>query len=290
MGQRHDTITFLSDLGTTDEMVGVVKSVIRDMAPHATVIDLTHDIEPFDVRAGSLALARAVPYVAAGIVLAVVDPGAGTDRRAVAIEVAGGNGVLVGPDNGLLAAAVALAGGAQRCVVLDDEGHHLESPGATFAARDVFAPVVAALCNGVDLAELGTAIDPALLLPGLVPLPREENGMLHAEITWVDRFGNCQLNVGPDEVSAWGDRVRVSMGDVVRSLPIVRSFDDIGAGGAGLVIDANGMLAIALARSSAAFELQIGVGTAVVLGPSDGDDAGATDAITTSVHIRPSTS
>ena len=111
---RFDTVSFLTDYGTTDEFVGVVKSVIRDIAGHVTVVDLTHDIAPFDVRAGSLALARCIGYVPSGVVLAVVDPGVGTDRRAVAVEVADGAGVLIGPDNGLLAPAVAMAGGAER--------------------------------------------------------------------------------------------------------------------------------------------------------------------------------
>lgn len=281
MAPRYDSISFLSDYGTADEFVGVVKAVLRDMAPHATVVDLTHDIAPFDVRAGSLALARCIPYVPAGVVMAVVDPGVGTDRRAVAIEVAGGNGVLIGPDNGLLAPAVALAGGAERCVVLDDESHHLEAPGATFAGRDVFAPIAALLCNGVDLADLGTPIDPALLLPGIVPLPREEGGSLHGEITWVDRYGNCQLNISPDEVAVWGDRLRVSWGETVRSMPIVSAFGEIGAGGPGLVVDGNGMLSIALDRASAAGELGLGVGDGIVVGPGD-DPAG----VTTPVQIR----
>src|SRR5262245_28105270 len=98
MGRRYDTISFLTDYGTVDEFVGVVKAVIRDIAPHVMVIDLTHEIEPFDIRAGSLTLARTISYVPAGVVLAVVDPGVGTDRRCVAIEVADGDGVLVGPD------------------------------------------------------------------------------------------------------------------------------------------------------------------------------------------------
>src|SRR5690349_7538849 len=98
---RYDTVSFLSDYGLADEFVGVVKAVVRDLAPHATVIDLTHGVPAHDVRAGSLALARCIQYVPSGVVLAVVDPGVGTGRRAVAVEVAGGEGVLVGPDNGL---------------------------------------------------------------------------------------------------------------------------------------------------------------------------------------------
>src|SRR5262245_33691631 len=125
MARRYDTISFLTDYGIVDEFVGVVKAVIRDIAPHVSVIDLTHGIAPFDVRGGSLTLARTISYVPTGVVLAVVDPAVGTDRRAVAIEVADGGGVLFGPDNGLLAPAVAMAGGAGRAVNLTNTDFHL---------------------------------------------------------------------------------------------------------------------------------------------------------------------
>lgn len=297
MTNKYSSISFLSDYGTRDEFVGVVKSVIYEIAPHCRVIDLTHEIEPFDVRAGSLSLARAVSYVASGVVLAVVDPGVGSPRRAVAVEVADGKGVFVGPDNGLLAMAIALAGGAGRAVCLTNTDYHLDAPGETFAGRDIFGPVAAHLCNGVDLSELGEMIDPALLLPGVVPLPREEKGALHGEVTWVDRFGNCQLNVGPDEVADFGDVVRVEIGSlmsgasatrepVVRALKIVRSYDQIGSG-IGLVIDSYGMLSLCVDRGSAATELRIGQGDLVVLSRSS-DSAGQTNiSITTAVKISP---
>src|SRR4051795_1537250 len=149
MGRRYDTVSFLTDWGSTDEFVGVVKAVLRDLAPHVAVIDLSHQIRPFDVRAGSLALARSISYLPTGVVLAIVDPGVGTARRAVAIEVAGGEGVFVGPDNGLLASAVAMTGGAQRAVVPTRPESPLPAPGPTFAGRDVFGPVAAHLANGV---------------------------------------------------------------------------------------------------------------------------------------------
>ena len=145
MGRRYDTVSFLSDYGTSDEFVGVVHSVIRSIAPDVRVIDLTHDIAPYDVRAGALALARSVPYLAPGVVVGVVDPAVGTSRRPIAVEVGDGDSVLVGPDNGLLAPAVAMCGGATRAVELNDAQWHLPSPGATFAGRDVFAPVAAAV-------------------------------------------------------------------------------------------------------------------------------------------------
>ena len=291
MGRRYDTISFLTDYGTVDEFVGVVKSVIREIAPHATVIDLTHEVPPFDIRAGSLTLARTVAYLASGVVLAVVDPGVGTDRRCVAIEVADGEGVMVGPDNGLLAPAVAMAGGAGRAVVLSNTEYHLEAPGATFAGRDILAPVAAHLCNGVDLYELGDPIDADLLLPGVVPLPREEGGAIVGEVLWVAHFGNCQLNVGPDEVAHFGDVVKITVGELTgtpntRVAKRADTFFDLGAGALGLVLDSYGMLALCLDRRSAAQELCIGPSDQVVLEPVSDDGGSAGGAVSVPVNLR----
>lgn len=273
--RRFDTVSFLSDYGTADEFAGVVKAVIRDLAPHVGVLDLTHEIPPFDVRAGALALARCVGYLPSGVVLAVVDPGVATDRRAVAIEVADGAGVIIGPDNGLLAPAVAMAGGAQRAVELTNPEYQLDAAGATFAGRDVFAPAAAHVCNGVDLAELGPEIDPAVLLPGTVPLPREEDDTLVAEVLWVDRYGNCQLNVGPDDLpDDWGDELQLRFGSpagqpTIRRATRATSFAELRAGSVGLVLDSYGMLAVCLDQRSAADELGLGAGDPVAIGVLD---------------------
>lgn len=286
MTHRFDTVTFLSDFGTSDEFVGVVKSVIADIAPHVRVIDLVHEIAPFDVRAGSLALARCISYVPQGVVLAIVDPGVGSTRRGVAISVAGGTGVFVGPDNGLLPAAIALTGGAQEAVVLSNTDYQLAAPGGTFAGRDIFAPAAAHLCNGVPLSELGEVIDPDLLLPGIVPVPRQEDGGLQGEVTWVDRFGNCQLNISIDDIAGWNEQIRVVITNqatserVVRSLRVASNYAQI-AGGLGLVVDSYGMLAISVDRGSAAVELQLGASDLVALSP----DSPTTQAITTNVQI-----
>ena len=185
--------------------------------------------------------------------MAVVDPGVATNRRAVAIEVAGGSGVVVGPDNGLLAPAVAMAGGAERAVELTNPEYQLPTPGATFAGRDVFAPAAAHICNGVELTELGPEVDTMSLLPATVPLPREDGEALVAEVLWVDRFGNCQLNVGPDDLpAAWTGDVQLRIGSptdptggAVRRAVRVESFAALGPGQAGpgarLVRDAGGL-------------------------------------------------
>ena len=272
MGLRYDTVSFLSDYGLEDEFVGVVRSVVLGHAPGVEVVDITHGIPPHDVRAGSLALARSAPYLCPGVVLAVVDPGVGGERRAVAVEVGGGQSVLVGPDNGLLAPAVAMVGGADRAVSLTDAELHLDSPGTTFDGRDVFAPVAAHLCNGVDLADLGEALDPGLLVPGVVPVSARESDGLHAEVLWVDRFGNVQLNVDPADLPA--DRVQVRIGDRVRSAELVTAFDEVPSGGLGLLVDSAGLVALVVARSSAAAELGIAGGDAVVLADLDGTESG----------------
>ncbi len=285
MAGRFHTISFLSDLGVDDEHVGVVHAVVRDLAAHVTVVDLTHLVPAYDVRAGSLALARAIGYVPSGVVLASVDASA-TDRPMVAIEVAGGEGVLVGPDNGLLAPAVAMAGGAERAVLLTSVEYQLQSPGATSPTRDLLAPAAAHLCNGVDLAELGDIVDANVLLPGVVPLPREaEGGGVQAEVLWVDRFGNCQLNIGPDDIEPWGTnlgaRVQLTVRDTVRTAERTTRAALLGPGSFGLVLDAHGMMSLVLDRRSAAEELDVVAADLVTLTPLEGVG------VTSPVTLRP---
>lgn len=286
MAPRFDTVSFLSDYGTTDEFVGVVKSVIRSIEPRVTIVDITHDIQPYDIKAGSLTLARSVQYLCPGVVLAVVDPGVGTDRRAIAIEVGGGQSYLVGPDNGLLASAVGMVGGATDAVELTNPEYRLVSPGPTFDGRDIFGPAAAHLCAGVPLDALGPRVDPADLVPGLVPLPRDEDGAIVGEVLWVDRYGNCQLNIDPEQIASWGERVQlrwtrppagaaVGAGQTegTRTARRVRAFDELGSGQPGLVVDSYGLLAVAMSRASAADALQIAAGDELALVPL-GDEGG----------------
>jgi S-adenosyl-L-methionine hydrolase (adenosine-forming) len=278
-------ISLLTDYGLNDEFVGVVKSVISDIAPSARVIDLTHGVKPFDVRGGSLALARAIQYVPDGVIVAIVDPSVGSARRAIAVEVAQGRGVFLGPDNGLLGPAVALAGGAERSFELTNTELHLHSHGTTFAGRDVFAPVAAFLANGGALEDVGREIDVASLMPGLVPIPTQENHPthgegLHCEVAWVDVFGNCQLNVGPEDVAPFGDVLRLVIGEDVRSARVVTHFAQIDGGAIGAVVDSYGMIALAVDRGSAAEALRLQEGDEVLV------FQGQSDISTSSVTLR----
>jgi S-adenosylmethionine hydrolase len=164
---------------------------------------------------------------------------------------------------------------------LTNDEYHLLSHGVTFAGRDIFAPVAAHLCNGVDLAEFGPLIDADELLPGMVPLPRQEADGLVGEVLWVDHFGNCQLNVGPDEIAEWGQQVMVTFGESQRVATRKTTFADIATGAVGLVVDSCGMLALVLDQRSAASDLGIGAGDQITLAPlTDGAPAGATSAVT----------
>jgi S-adenosyl-L-methionine hydrolase (adenosine-forming) len=287
MTVRYDTISFLSDYGHDDEFVGVVKSVIRSIAPDVAVVDITHQVPPYDVRAGSLTLARSAQYLCPGVVVAVVDPGVGGERRAIAVEVGDGMSVLIGPDNGLLAPVVGLVGGATRAVELTNDDYHLAAPGPTFAGRDVFAPAAAHLCQGVDLLELGTAIDPAGLLPGVMPVSHvDDDGALAAEVLWVDRYGNAQLNVDPADVEPFGPRLRLRYADGSRTARRAPTYHDVGPGEVGLVVDSYGLLSVVVDRRSAAAELGLAAGASVHLEAfDDAQEGGSPPGVTTPVAI-----
>jgi S-adenosylmethionine hydrolase len=266
-------IAFASDFGLTDEFVGVCKSVMLGLAPDVRILDVGHDIPAHDVRAGALLLVRAVHYLPDDcVVVAVVDPGVGTGRRMVGVEVTGG--ALLGPDNGLLAPAVAMAGGARSVISLDNPEYQLPAPGPTFAGRDVLAPAAGHLASGVPLAALGSPVDPATLVPGLVSLPEvRDDGSIAGEVWWVDRFGNCQLNIDPSELGTTagrvgeGSRVEVHAGGEIRTARWVHTYADAKPSELVLLVDSYGLLSLALDRESAAAALGLRAGSSVTLVP-----------------------
>lgn len=268
-------IAFASDYGLDDEFVGVCKAVMLGIAPGTPILDVGHGIPAHDVRAGSLLLVRAIQYLPEDCVLvAVVDPGVGTDRRLVAVEVAGG--VLLGPDNGLLAPAVAIVGGPVRVVSLENPEYRLAAPGPTFAGRDVLAPAAAHLVAGIPLGDLGPEIDPAGLVPGVVSLPDDDGtGAIAAEVWWVDRFGNCQLNVDPDALLAAGTRpggrLELRLADGVRSARWVHTYADAKPSELVVLVDSYGLLSLAFDRESAAAALGLRAGSPVTVVPEGAD-------------------
>lgn len=272
-------VFFLSDYGLVDEFAGVVHAVLQRGAPGVPVVDLTHQVPSFDVAAAARLLERAAPHLGPGVVLAVVDPGVGSKRRGVAIEVGTDVGPrwMVGPDNGLLLPAVDVLGGPRRALALAGT--------STFDGRDVFAPAAAHLVGGGAPEDLGSPI----AVDGLVALPVDPavsvaGGVLTTSVTWVDGYGNVQLAgdgsawaplgvapgmtvlVDPDPVPTDGNGGQDSIGPAerpARARP-VPSFSSLGPGELGLLVDANGRHALVLDRASAASALGIaGPGTVV---------------------------
>jgi S-adenosyl-L-methionine hydrolase (adenosine-forming) len=262
-------ITFLSDYGRDDDFVGVCHGVIARIAPEARVIDITHGIERHDVRSGALVLRRGLPYFPAGVHLAVVDPEVGGARRAVAVRTAEEDRILVGPDNGLLAPAVARFGGAVEVVDIARSPHRLEPTSATFHGRDLFAPVTAHLAGGGPLAEAGEPIDAGQLTPLHMPAAqRDENGGFVAHALAFDHFGNVMLDVEHDALPGSGLELghRVSVNDELAHY--VTTFTDVPPGELLLYEDAYRSLALAVNRGSAALHLGLDLDAEVRIRPA----------------------
>ena len=255
-------VSFLSDFGHHDEFVGVVHGVIARIAPEVRVIDVGHDFPAGDVRAGALALLRAVQYLPPGVALAVVDPGVGTERRAIAARTDWG--FFVGPDNGLLAPAVAMVGGADLIVSLEDPRFRLPAEGATFHGRDVFAPAAAVLASGeAAITDLGPELDPTSVTPLLLPLVEADGrGGVRGEVLWVDHFGNAQTSIAPADLEgvglAPGDDVVVQIGGGEFRLPWVAAYGNVEPGEGLLHVDSYGQMALAVREGRAAESFPVG--------------------------------
>jgi S-adenosyl-L-methionine hydrolase (adenosine-forming) len=251
-------ITFLSDYGLEDDFVGVCHAVIAGICPGAPVIDLTHGVPRGDVRAGALILRDALPFIPVGVHIAVVDPGVGSARRGVALRVADGR-LLVGPDNGLLAPAAALAGGVVEAVDLASSPFALSPVSSTFHGRDVFAPVAARLAGGAALADAGTPADPGSLAALDLPRSAVVDGVLVAHVLYVDRFGNVQLDVEEPRLEVGGIYEVAVAPDRSERVRYVRTFADAGAGDLLLYEDAYRWLALAVNQGDAAGRLDLAV-------------------------------
>jgi S-adenosylmethionine hydrolase len=255
-------LAWLTDFGLTDTYVGVMKAVALTLAPDATCVDLTHDISPQDVRAGALALLDSYRFFPSGtIFVAVVDPGVGTERAALAIE-AGGH-VFLGPDNGLLSLAVRAAG-PTRAVTIDNPAVLRPTVSRTFEGRDRFAPAAGWLARGGGLSELGpsTATWKNVHLPSVQRVPQG----LEGEVLAVDRFGNAMTNISsadlqglPGDVADW----RVLVGD--HSIPLVETYGACAPQTACALVGSADRLEIAISGGDAASRLGLRGGSSVVL-------------------------
>jgi S-adenosylmethionine hydrolase len=187
----YDFITLTTDFGLTDSFVAELHGAIGRLTPWIRVIDVTHQAHPGDVVRGAAVLAQAVTNLPRAVHVGVIDPGVGTARRAIAVRTP--DGLLVGPDNGLLAGAADALGGVLSVVHLTNPAWHGATVSRTFHGRDVFAPVAARLAGGAPLRDAGDQVDPASLVRLPEPVVATGDGYLEAEVLTIDRFGNVQL-------------------------------------------------------------------------------------------------
>jgi S-adenosylmethionine hydrolase len=263
-------VVLLSDYGLEDGFVGTCHAVIARISPKSQVIDLTHSVPAHDVFRGALLLHDAVPYVPSdAVVFAVVDPGVGTSRRAIAVRTSFGLD-LVGPDNGLLSLAWDAAGGVGSAVEITSPAVMLQPVSATFHGRDVFAPAAAHLARGANLGDLGLIVDLASLVSLELPRAEVTHGGVRATVIGVDRFGNLQLSARAADLPAEA-RIELHGSSGTALVQRVATFADVPVGELALVIDSWGWAAVVVNLGSAAEALGLAPGDGIELRavPSD---------------------
>ncbi|MDQ3676685.1 MAG: SAM-dependent chlorinase/fluorinase [Actinomycetota bacterium] len=261
-------VTFLTDYGCSDEFVGVCHGVIARIAPQASVIDITHGVRRHDVRAGAVILRRAIGFMPVGVHLAVVDPGVGGERRAVALRCAADGHVLVGPDNGLLAAAAERLGGVAEAIDIGRSPLRLQPVSRTFHGRDIFAPVAAHLAAGTAWPEAGEPLDPDTLVTLDLPRPRVNASAVVAHVLTADGYGNVALDAELGDLAGSGLKIGGAVSVNGRRALYANAFGDVPEGELVLYEDGFGALAVAVNRGSALEALELGLDAEVELAPA----------------------
>jgi S-adenosylmethionine hydrolase len=270
---HHRVIGFASDFGTRDPYVGICHAVIARIDPGLRVIDLGHEIPAGDVRRGAAMLAQAAPFLPRpALLLAVVDPGVGTDRAGLVVQ-AGRGGVLVGPDNGLLMWAADALGGAAAAYAIENRALLLKPRSQTFHGRDVFAPVAARLALGLNPAEVGPPLPVASLVRLPDPVAVVAPGRLTAEILMVTG-GNLQTAARLDQLAAAlgdarstieGGALTVEAADHALTARLGTTYGSVPPGDAVVYVDSAGLVAVARNGGDAAAALRVGAGDQITI-------------------------
>lgn len=268
-------VCFLSDFGLSDDFVGTCRGVMASISPSTPVVDLTHEVLGFRVEAGAEILRHATRYMPSdAIYLAIVDPGVGTARHALALRA--GDSYLVGPDNGLLIPAARALGGVSAAVSLTNPEYRIHPVSHTFHGRDIFAPAAAHLAAGVEMEALGEALDPGILETLSVPEEPEKDGdgNLLGRIIAVDRFGNARLSILEENAGLrFGQKLSIDAGDGAMSVRYVQTFGLAKDGELILVPDSHWRLSLAINTGNAAQALALGIGDRVRLSVPNDDAA-----------------
>lgn len=250
---NHSIITLTTDYGTADGYAAALKGVLLTRAPQATLVDLSHDVPPFDRTAALLLLRNALPYFQAGTVhIVVVDPGVGASGKGLIVKARGQ--FLVGPDNGILTAALPGAG----TEVYSIQPAWYEGASPTFHGRDVYAPVGAELANGKAIESLGSPYAEAERLS--LPLASKLGNVVKGEVIHIDRFGNLISNISK---RALDDAAQVAVSIDRKPVRFGRTFSDANLGESIAYWGSAGLLEIAVREGSAEKTLGVGRGMPV---------------------------
>ncbi|HVQ93229.1 MAG TPA: SAM-dependent chlorinase/fluorinase [Mycobacteriales bacterium] len=266
---RPDWVTFLSDYGLEDHLVGVCKGVVAQIAPHVRIIDICHQVTAQSVRIGASMLAESISHMPPlAVHLVLVDPARANAARPVAIRCAGG-AIFVCPDNGVSSLAWDEVGGVVEVRELTNSALWEPNPSASFRGRDVFAPVAAHLASGLPMAELGPEVDPATLdsLESVAPYVHGDH--VHGTVRMVDHFGNLALNVRRSDLEAagiqLGDLIELRSSGKVMEVPFALAFGDVQAGRVAVCEDAFRAITVAVNSGRASQVLRAAPGDPVVL-------------------------
>lgn len=256
---RYEWISFTTDYGLDDAFVGICHGVIGRIAGHARLIDVTHGVPAGDIRYGAHTLEQAVGFLPPAVHLAVVDPGVGSSRRGLVVVAR--DGLLVGPDNGLLPPAADVLGGVIAAYELTSSEFRLPKVSATFHGRDVFAPAAAHLASGVPPDRFGPPVTESRLERLPSPAPTVRPGALVTEVLSVDHFGNVQLAAADSALSdagfGEGQPVIVRLGESRHAGVIGRTFSDVEEDELVVLVDSMARVALAINGGSAATRLGV---------------------------------
>jgi S-adenosylmethionine hydrolase len=251
--KRSPIVTLITDFGYRDHYVAAMKAVILSICPQATIVDVTHGVPKYDLRAGAYVLKAAYRFFPRGTVhVAVIDPGVGTERRGIAVK--SRNYVFIGPDNGVLSLA-ALEDGVEEVRVIENRLLTLPSISHTFHGRDVFAPVAAHLARGVPFGVVGPLAQEGLFVPKFAE-PKIEGRTLTCEVVYIDDFGNVVLNARLKHLSQvganYGDRCKVQIREIEIEIRFLPSYGYVGEGEPLLLVNSEEHLELAVNRGNAA--------------------------------------
>ena len=254
-------ITLLTDFGSRDAYVGIMKGVIASIYPQVQIIDLTHDIPPQDLWAARFNLLNAVPYFPPDTIHGVVvDPGVGTSRRGIAVKTDAG--ILVGPDNGVMS-GVWQRSSIQQAVELSNRDYwRVANPSTTFHGRDIFAPVAAHLARGVSLNSLGKTLSAESLERLELPPVLKKDQEIQGVIQHVDHFGNAITTIPAEEVS---HRQPESVAVSLTTLPWHSAYGEVEPQQPLALAGSHGWVEIAINQGNAKEHLQLRVGDSVTV-------------------------